>query len=119
MFFFCLYSIDSKSPSEFKESIRSITDCFSNVFITTKSERIVYASFSRLKADLNCMNDLLRPDYNHSNLANKEINSKWKYLLNLASSEFPLRTNYELAKILDIFNGANDIEVYYIFENMN
>jgi hypothetical protein len=28
----------------------------------------------------------------------------------MASTEFPLRTNYEIVKILHMFNGANDIE---------
>jgi len=77
--------------------------------MATKSEKIVYASFSRLRADLNCMHDLLSP--NHPSLAAKNLTADWKYLLNLASSEFPLRTNYELARILSLFNGANDIEV--------
>ena len=34
----------------------------------------------------------------------------WKYFINLPSSEFPIRTNAELVKILQIYNGANDIE---------
>lgn len=57
------------------------------------------------------MKDLTTPNHTHRNLANKYINPNWKYLLNLASTEFPLRTNYELARILNVFNGANDIEV--------
>ena len=67
------------------------------------------------------MQDILEPDYKHPNLFTKNLTANWKYLLNLASTEFPLRTNYELARILKIFNGANDIEVnkkinfYFIF----
>lgn len=110
-YFIHLSSIDSKSSSVFKAAVRSITNCFNNVFIATKSEKIIYASFNRLKADLNCMHDLLMPNYTHPNLINKNLTTSWKYLLNLASTEFPLRTNYELTKILNIFNGANDIEV--------
>lgn len=34
-----------------------------------------------------------------------------RYFLNLASSEFPLRTNYELTRILMIYNGSNEIEI--------
>ena len=62
------------------------------------------------------MEDLIKPNYSHINLANKHINPNWKYLLNLASTEFPLRTNYELARILSVFNGANDIEVLSNFQ---
>lgn len=29
----------------------------------------------------------------------------------MASSEFPLRTNYELTRILSIYNGSNEIEI--------
>ena len=40
-------------------AIKSITDCFENIFIATKLERIIYAGFERLKADINCMEDLI------------------------------------------------------------
>ncbi|GFR91982.1 beta-1,3-galactosyl-O-glycosyl-glycoprotein beta-1,6-N-acetylglucosaminyltransferase 3-like, partial [Elysia marginata] len=36
--------------------------------------------------------------------------SKWKYLINLTGQEFPLKTNYEMVKILKAFNGANNEE---------
>ena len=36
-------------------------------------------------------------------------NVKWKYLINLASQAFPMKTNEELVQILKIFNGSNDI----------
>ncbi|CAF0812376.1 unnamed protein product [Brachionus calyciflorus] len=107
---YCIH-IDSKSPPLFHEAVKSIVQCFNNVFVSTKLERVVYAGFSRLKADINCMHDLISPNYEHAYLREKNITSDWKYLLNMASSEFPLRTNYELARILQMFNGANDIEV--------
>jgi len=107
---YCIH-IDSKSPKEVHQAIKSIVDCFDNVFIATKLERIVYASFSRLMADINCMNDLTRVKQDHPNLVDKKFRTDWKYLLNMASTEFPLRTNYEMTRILNMFNGANDIEV--------
>jgi hypothetical protein len=108
---YCIH-VDAKSTIVFKEAIKSIARCFHNVFITTKLEKIVYASYSRLKADINCMNDLIKfkSMKKHPDLAAKNFSTNWKYLLNLASTEFPLRTNYELTRILNIFNGANDIE---------
>ena len=102
---FCIH-VDSKSSPGFIAAIRSITRCFKNVFISTKLEKIVYASYTRLKADVNCMNDLTRKiKSSHPNLKDKSFNLNWKYLINVASTEFPLRTNYELTKILNMFNG--------------
>lgn len=34
----------------------------------------------------------------------------------MASSEFPLRTNSELIRILDIYNGSNEIEINLDFD---
>lgn len=31
--------------------------------------------------------------------------------MNLASSEFPLRTNSELMRILEMYNGSNEVEI--------
>ena len=102
---YCIH-VDSKSSPGFAAAIRSITKCFKNVFIATKLEKIVYASFTRLKADVNCMHDLTRKTKSsHPNLKDKKFNMNWKYLINVASTEFPLRTNYELTKILNMFNG--------------
>lgn len=112
---YCIH-IDSKSTPAFHEAIKSISRCFKNVFIATQLERIVYASYSRLKADINCMNDLTKFNYDHPNLRNKNFSTDWKYLINVASTEFPLRTNYELTRILYMFNGANDIEVMTNFQ---
>lgn len=105
---YCIH-IDLKSSREFHDSINSIANCFDNVFITSKLENVVYSGFSRLQADLNCMSDLLDSKYKKLNPKKKAVN--WKYLFNLASTEFPLKTNHEIVKILKLFNGANDIEV--------
>ena len=41
----------------------------------------------------------------------KSESKKWKYLINMSGNQFPLRTNYELVKILKIYNGYNDINI--------
>ena len=105
---YCIH-VDSKSSKTFHDSIYSIVKCFDNVFIASKLESIVYAGFSRLQADLNCMSDLLNSTYKLFDPTKRTV--KWKYLFNLASTEFPLKTNYEIVKILKLYNGANDIEV--------
>ena len=106
---YCIH-IDYKSSFEVHKAIASIVQCFDNVIISSKLEDIIYAGFSRLKADINCMRDLISFKNNFTYNNNKKV-PKWKYFVNLASTEFPLRTNYELTEILRLFNGANDIEV--------
>ena len=93
---YCIH-VDRKTPDNVLESVENIANCFDNVFIASKLEIVIYASHTRLLADINCMRDHF------------ERNTEWKYLLNLASSELPLRTNLELVEILKIFNGTNDI----------
>jgi len=95
------FHIDSKSSDTFKKAIQSIVNCFNNVFIAQKSERIIWGHFSILKAELNCMDDLIK------------TNVTWKYLIHMAGDEFPLKTNYELVKILSVYNGVNDIDINY------
>ena len=108
---YCIH-VDAKSTKEVHKAIESIVKCFDNVFIASKLENIIYAGISRLKADINCMHDLLNFKHNYTYNYNKTI-PNWKYFINLASTEFPLRTNYELTEILRLFNGANDIEVLH------
>ena len=107
---YCIH-IDLKSSIEVHKAIESIVQCFDNVFISSKLEDVIYAGISRLKADINCMRDLINFKNNFTH--NNKIVPKWKYFINLASTEFPLRTNYELTEILRLFNGANDIEILY------
>jgi beta-1,3-galactosyl-O-glycosyl-glycoprotein beta-1,6-N-acetylglucosaminyltransferase/N-acetyllactosaminide beta-1,6-N-acetylglucosaminyltransferase/mucin type N-acetylglucosaminyltransferase 3 len=97
---YCVH-VDANSPEGFQRVIKSITACFPNVFLATKLERIVYAGYSRLQADINCMMDHLASGI------------EWKYLFNLAGQAFPLMSNAELVQILKIYNGVNDIEGIY------
>lgn len=110
---YCIH-IDLKSSFSFKQAIRSIVECFDNVFISTKLEFIIYAGFSRLQADFNCIKDLLDLkrliDDQHPNLKDKKF-VNWKYLFNLASTEFPLKTNLEFVQILKMLNGSNSIYI--------
>lgn len=95
--YFCLH-VDADSKKEVHDAIQSISNCFNNVFVVSRKEYMVYAGFTRLQADLNCMENLL------------QRGKDWKYFINLPSQEFPLKTNMEIVKILQIYNGANDIE---------
>ncbi|XP_040197448.1 beta-1,3-galactosyl-O-glycosyl-glycoprotein beta-1,6-N-acetylglucosaminyltransferase 3-like [Rana temporaria] len=94
---YCVH-VDEKSSEPYKEAVRSIISCFNNVFVASKLERVVYASWSRVQADLNCMEDLLKS------------NVQWKYFLNTCGTDFPLKTNAEIVKTLKLLNGKNNLE---------
>ncbi|KAL5020438.1 hypothetical protein ScPMuIL_003330 [Solemya velum] len=94
---YCIH-VDLKSRDIFHEAINAIANCFDNVIVSTKMFAVSWAEPTMLLADLQCMQDLWNTGHN------------WKYFLNLAGSEFPLRTNLEIVKILKIFNGFNDVE---------
>ncbi|XP_047452770.1 beta-1,3-galactosyl-O-glycosyl-glycoprotein beta-1,6-N-acetylglucosaminyltransferase 3-like [Mugil cephalus] len=94
---YCVH-MDLKSSADFREAVKAIVSCFPNVFVASKLERVVYASWSRVQADLNCMKDLL----------NSEVD--WKYLLNTCGTDFPIKTNGEMVKALKALNGRNSME---------
>jgi mucin type N-acetylglucosaminyltransferase 3 len=111
---YCIH-IDTKSSNEFKEAIESIISCFDNVFIPTKTESVYWAYNTLLKAQLNCMTDLLNMNKiinvdKYPRLENKKV-VEWKYLVNAASTFLPLRTNLELTRIFDLYNGSSDVEI--------
>ncbi|XP_062602549.1 beta-1,3-galactosyl-O-glycosyl-glycoprotein beta-1,6-N-acetylglucosaminyltransferase 3-like isoform X2 [Saccostrea cucullata] len=98
---YCIH-VDKSSNSSLLHALEAISNCLPNVFIASKLEEVVYAGISRLKADLNCMSDLLN-----------QTDVKWKYVINLPSQVYPLKTNAEIVKILKIYNGMSSIESVY------
>ncbi|KAK0146080.1 Beta-1,3-galactosyl-O-glycosyl-glycoprotein beta-1,6-N-acetylglucosaminyltransferase [Merluccius polli] len=94
---YCVH-VDKKSSRDFLDNVTAIVSCFPNVFIASKLESVVYASWSRVQADLNCMEDLLRSPV------------PWRYLLNTCGSDFPIKTNGEMVRALRALNGRNSIE---------
>nr|XP_056721945.1 beta-1,3-galactosyl-O-glycosyl-glycoprotein beta-1,6-N-acetylglucosaminyltransferase 3 [Euleptes europaea] len=94
---YCIH-VDKKAPEAFKEAVRAIASCFENVFVASKLERVVYASWSRVQADLNCMEDLLATKV------------RWKYLLNTCGTDFPIKTNAEIVRALKALNWQNNME---------
>ena len=93
---YCIH-LDLKTSDDTYKAMESISNCFPNVFLVKKREEIIYASITRLQAELNCMKESL------------ETPVDWKYYMNYASTMFPLKTNLEMVKILKIYNGTNDI----------
>ncbi|XP_029025173.1 beta-1,3-galactosyl-O-glycosyl-glycoprotein beta-1,6-N-acetylglucosaminyltransferase 4-like [Betta splendens] len=94
---YCIH-YDLKSSAQFKAAMEGLAHCLPNVFIASKLENVIYAGFTRLKADLNCLSDLLQSEV------------KWKYVINLCGQDFPLRPNVELVSELKTLNGANMLE---------
>ncbi|KAK7112470.1 N-acetyllactosaminide beta-1,6-N-acetylglucosaminyl-transferase-like [Littorina saxatilis] len=94
---YCLH-VDGHAAPKMYESTRRLASCLPNVFLASRRENITYAGFSRLQADINCMEDHWKSPV------------AWMYLINLPSQQFPLKTNMELVKILTVYNGSNDIE---------
>ncbi|KGL77295.1 Beta-1,3-galactosyl-O-glycosyl-glycoprotein beta-1,6-N-acetylglucosaminyltransferase 3, partial [Tinamus guttatus] len=94
---YCIH-VDSKSTATFQEAVRAIAACFPNVFVASRLENVVYASWSRLQADLNCMQDLLQSPI------------PWRYLLNTCGTDFPIKTNAEIVRTLKLLQGQNSME---------
>ena len=94
---YCIH-VDAKSPAELHEGLEAIARCFDNVFIAKPPIDIEWGRISVVRAELLCMQQLL------------DIHKRWKYFINLVGRDFPLRTNYELVKILQAYDGANDVD---------
>ncbi|ESO90649.1 hypothetical protein LOTGIDRAFT_122925, partial [Lottia gigantea] len=90
---FYFIHVDAKAPKSLLKAVSDITNCFDNVHVTSRLVKVTWGQYSVFQADLNCMDDALKFD--------------WKYFINLAGSEFPLKTNLELVTILKAFNGAS------------
>ncbi|XP_044000807.1 beta-1,3-galactosyl-O-glycosyl-glycoprotein beta-1,6-N-acetylglucosaminyltransferase 4-like [Gambusia affinis] len=94
---YCIH-YDQKSSAQFVAAMEGLARCLPNVFISSKLESVFYASISRLKADLNCLSDLLTSEV------------KWKYVINLCGQDFPLKSNIELVSELRRLNGSSMLE---------
>ena len=76
---YCIH-IDKKAPEVFHRAIQAMIRCLSNVFISANSTDVVWAHFSLVQAQINCMQELLQSSV------------KWKYYINLVGQDFPLYT---------------------------
>ena len=94
---YCIH-VDAKSSRELHKGLQAIANCFDNVFIAKPPVSTIWGKVSVVHAEMLCMRRLL------------DIDKRWTYLINLVGRDFPLRTNYELVKILKAYNGANDVQ---------
>ncbi|KAJ7999551.1 hypothetical protein DPEC_G00195600 [Dallia pectoralis] len=84
---YCIH-VDAKAPEKYRQSVERLADCFPNMFLASRSEIVTYAGFSRLKADINCMEDLVASPL------------PWKKVINLCGQDFPIKSNRELVRYL-------------------
>ncbi|KAG7261975.1 hypothetical protein CRUP_001208, partial [Coryphaenoides rupestris] len=84
---YCIH-IDAKAPQNYQETVRRLVGCLPNVFLSSYSETVTYAGFSRLQADIHCMRDL-----EHSMVG-------WKKVINLCGQDFPVMSNLELVRYM-------------------
>ncbi|XP_068458554.1 beta-1,3-galactosyl-O-glycosyl-glycoprotein beta-1,6-N-acetylglucosaminyltransferase 3 [Clinocottus analis] len=94
---YCVH-VDQKATKEFQKAVEAILSCFPNVFVASRLESVIYASWFRVQADLNCMKDLL----------NSQV--RWRYLLNTCGTDFPIKTNREMVQALKALKGRNSME---------
>ncbi|XP_037700676.1 N-acetyllactosaminide beta-1,6-N-acetylglucosaminyl-transferase-like [Choloepus didactylus] len=91
---YCVH-VDEKAAETFKDAVKRLLSCFSNAFLASKLEPVVYGGISRLQADLNCLGDLVASQV------------PWKYVINTCGQDFPLKTNREILQYLKGFKGKN------------
>ena len=96
--FYCIHA-DVKAEPKFHKAMRNLAGCFHNVFVASKLEDVQYAGFTRVQADINCMRDLVK--------------YQWNYIINLCGQDFPLKTNLEITKQMKAYRGYNDIPGIY------
>ncbi|KAL6112277.1 gcnt7 [Pungitius sinensis] len=84
---YCIH-VDRKAPAEYKAAVLKLVGCFKNTFLSSRSEIVTYAGFSRLQADFNCMTDLARSK------------TAWRKVVNLCGQDFPVMSNLELVRYM-------------------
>jgi len=93
---YCIH-VDLKSTDTYT-ALTKYASCFDNVFLIQDRVSVTYAHYTRLLADLKCMEALL------------ERNNQWKYLINLCGQDFPIKTNYQMVKTLKSLYPRQSIE---------
>lgn len=80
---YCIH-VDEKAPKKYKAAVQTLLNCFENIFISSKREKVPNMGFMRLQADINCMKDLVHSKF------------QWDYVINLCGQDFPIKTNKEI-----------------------
>ena len=122
--FYCIH-VDAKVQPWYRELVTRLANCFpsNRVFVPEKRFDVRWAHITVLQTEVLCAQELWRKfaieDVNitiHSTASHQpptkmtKKRPKWRYFINLTGQEFPLRSNWELVRILKMFNGANNVE---------
>ena len=84
---YCVH-VDVKASPEYRAAVEHVVGCLPNVFLSSRSETVTYAGFSRLQADINCMRDLVKSPV------------AWRKVINLCGQDFPVKSNLELVRYM-------------------
>lgn len=83
---YCIH-VDKKSDNKIYRDVKKLGSCFPNVYVLSERINVVYRSIRMLDAEFLCMQKLI------------DLSVPWKYYINLAGQEFPLKTNLEIVNI--------------------
>jgi hypothetical protein len=90
--------VDRKAPDSVYQSLLAVARCLgNNVIVPANLTDVQWGWYSVLEPEIVCMHAIV------------DSGRPFKYFLNLAGQEFPLKTNLEMVRILNIFNGTNNI----------
>ena len=79
---YCIHP-DPRSGEDFTNTFKLLSQCLSNVFVSSHIQRVNYTNSSTIfEAQMSCFRDLEAYPYR-----------KWHYVINLCSRELPLKTN--------------------------
>ena len=95
--FYCIH-VDSNATEDTNDTfevLNRIANCFDNVFVLQNRADLNWMEFSIVQAELLCLKRLW---YSAKG---------WKYYINLTGQELPLKSNFEIVKILKAMDGAN------------
>lgn len=84
---YCIH-VDAKAPKKYKTAVQSLVNCFENIFISSKREKVAYTGFRRLQAEINCMKDLVHSKF------------QWSHVINLCGQDFPIKTNKDIIRYI-------------------
>lgn len=84
----CERSFQQRKPCHNNTPMQTLVGCFGNVLISPKREKGAHPGFTRLRADLNCMEDLVRSRFQRN------------YVINLCGQDFPIKTNKEIVRYI-------------------
>ncbi|KAH7719203.1 Protein GLY-15 a [Aphelenchoides avenae] len=94
---FCI-AVDGKAAAEFKEKINLLAECFPNIFVLGVGD-VERGSYEEVRGIWRCFEHLT------------ELRHPWQYYQHLSDVDLPLKTNLEMVRIFEQFDGAVVTEV--------